>query len=271
VTNEERRPGGLPRRIALLLEYDGSRYSGSQYQKNAPSIQAELEAAFNKLTGETLRAAFASRTDAGVHARGQVASFVTCVSHALEAFVGGLNHWLPSDIAVRRAVEVPTGFDVRRHARSREYRYAIHRSPVRSPLLQPFAWQVAESLDVEAMERAAAGLVGRYDFAAFTGGGADVRGSTLRRVHRCELSARGPLLVLLMEANAFLPHQVRRTVGALVQVGTGRLDVERFTALVREAVPDTLGPAAPAQGLCLMRVNYPGLDLGERCDEDIYP
>ncbi len=271
MAREDRSPRGQARRIALLLEYDGSRYSGSQYQKNARSIQAELEAALNKLTGESLRAAFAGRTDAGVHARGQVASFVTRAPYELEAFVGGLNRWLPSDIAVRRAVEVPPGFDVRRRACSREYRYTIYRSQVRSPLLQGFTWQVAEPLDVEAMRRAAAGLVGERDFAAFTGSAAGVRGSTVRTVYRCEISTRGHLLDLLMEATAFLPHQVRRTAGALVEVGLGRQSAERLLALIREAVPDTLGPAAPAQGLCLMRVKYPGLDLGERCDEDLYP
>ncbi len=271
MAEEDRGPAGQARRIALLLEYDGSRYSGSQYQKNAPSIQAELEAALNKLTGESLRAAFAGRTDAGVHARGQVASFATRAPYGLKAFVGGLNRWLPADIAVRRAMEVPLGFDVRRRASSREYRYAIHRSPVRSPLLQRFAWQVGETLDVEEMRRAAAGLVGRRDFAAFAGSGLKIGGRTVRTVYRCELSLRGPLVFLLMEANAFLPHQVRRTAGALVQVGLGRQSAEQFLALAREAVPGTMGPAAPAQGLCLMRVSYPGIDPGEECDEDVYP
>jgi tRNA pseudouridine38-40 synthase len=271
VAQEDRRPTGQARRIAVLLEYDGSCYGGSQYQKNAPSIQAELEAALNKLTGESLRTAFAGRTDAGVHARGQAASFVTRAPYRVEAFAGGLNRWLPSDIAVRGAMEVRSDFDVRRGACSREYRYTIYRSLVRSPLFQRFTWQVPQPLDVEAMRRAAAGLVGEQDFAAFTGSAAAVRGSTVRTVHRCELSVRGSFVVLVMEANAFLPHQVRRTVGALVVVGLGRQSAEQFLALVREAVPDTMGPTAPAQGLCLMRVKYPGLDLGEQCDEDIYP
>ena len=253
-----RQAGVRQRRLALVLEYDGRRYGGSQYQKNAPSIQGELEAALNKLTGENLRTAFAGRTDAGVHARGQVASFVTGSRHEPEAFVRGLNYWLPADIAVQRALEVPLDFDVRRRARSREYRYLVLNSPLPSPLLQAFTWQVAEQLDVEAMREAASLLVGRHDFAAFAG---PVAGSTVRSLHRCELKAQGRLLAVYMEADAFLPHQVRRTVGALVQVGLGRQSAADLAALLREPQPGVAGPAAPPQGLCLMKVNYPGLDL----------
>ena len=247
------------RRLALVLEYEGSRYGGSQYQKNAPSIQGELEAALNKLTGENLRATFAGRTDAGVHARGQVASFVTGSRHEPEAFVRGLNRWLPADIAVQRALEVPLDFDVRRRARSREYRYLVLNSPVPSPLLQAFTWQVKEPLDAEVMQQAASSLVGRHDFAAFA---PPVTGSTERTLHRCEVKARGRLLTVRVEADAFLPHQVRRTVGALVQVGRGRQSGSEFAALLSTPRPGVAGPTAPSQGLCLVRVNYTGLDLG---------
>jgi tRNA pseudouridine38-40 synthase len=247
------------RRLALVLEYDGSRYGGSQYQKNAPSIQGELEAALNKLTGENLRAAFAGRTDAGVHARGQVASFVTGSRHEPEAFVRGLNHWLPADIAVQRAREVPLDFDVRRRARSREYRYLVLNGPAPSPLLQPFTWRVKQPLDAEVMQEAAGSLVGRHDFAAFA---PPVTGSTERTLRRCEVKAWGRLLALHMEADAFLPHQVRRTVGALVQVGRGRQSPKEFATLLSTPRPGVAGPTAPPQGLCLMRVNYTGTDLG---------
>ena len=246
------------RRLALVLEYDGSRYGGSQYQKNAPSIQGELEAALNKLTGENLRATFAGRTDAGVHARGQVAAFVTGSRLEPEAFVRGLNHWLPADIAAQWALEVPLDFDVRRRARSREYRYLVLQAPVPSPLLQSFAWRVKEPLDVEAMKEAASPLVGRHDFAVFAG---PVAGSTVRTLHRCEVKAQGRLLAVSMEADAFLPHQVRRTLGALVQVGRRQQSVEEFAALVRTSRPGAAGPTAPPQGLCLMRVNYTALNL----------
>jgi tRNA pseudouridine38-40 synthase len=256
----------VARRLALLLEYDGARYSGSQFQKNAPSIQGELEAALNKLTSETVRVTFAGRTDAGVHARGQVASFLTRSCHGVDVFVRGLNHWLPADIAVRRAVEVPIDFDPRRRACRRWYRYTVHNWPQRSPLRRQLAWHVEAPLDLEAMRSAAASLPGRRDFAAFAGRVSPPGGATVRTLYRCSVERCEPLVIVDMEADAFLPHQVRRTVGALVEVGRGRLIVEGFEALTRTAEPASAGPTAPAHGLCLMRVDYPDLDLFEMSD-----
>jgi len=259
---------GPARRIALVLEYDGSRYGGSQIQKNAPTIQGELEGALRRLTGAGCRVALAGRTDAGVHARGQVASFPTGAPYDIGAFVGGLNRWLPDDIAVRRAAEVPPDFDPRRRARRRLYRYLIYNDPVPSPLLRGRAWHLEEPLDMGAMAQAAASLVGRHDFAAFAAELANPRASTVRTVYRIELRRRGRLLVLLTEAGSFLPHQVRRTVGALAQVGLGRQTPQEFAAMLQEARPGVAGPTAPAQGLCLMRVTYAGLNLSEETDID---
>jgi tRNA pseudouridine38-40 synthase len=246
------------RRLALVLEYDGSGYGGSQIQKNALSIQQELETALRKLTGESPRVAFAGRTDAGVHARGQVAAFSTTSTLETDVFMRGLNAWLPERIAVRRATEVAERFDPRRHAGSRTYRYAIYNAPTRSPLWRSHAWHLAEPLDTEAMQREANVLVGERDFAAFSRR-EGVR--TIRCLRRSEVTRRGPLVLLEFEANAFLRQQVRRTVGALVQVGTGRLSSSAFHDLLRRAEPASAGPVAPAHGLCLLRVSYPGLDL----------
>ena len=259
---------GPARRIALVLEYDGGRYGGSQIQKNAPTIQGELEEAIRRLTGASCRVAFAGRTDAGVHARGQVASFLTRAPYEADVFVRGLNRWLPDDIAVRRAAEAPLDFDPRRRARRRLYRYLIYNDPVPSPLLRGRAWHVAEPLDIGAMARAAACLVGRHDFAAFAEKLANPRASTVRTVYRFEMRRRGRLLVLLMEAGSFLPHQIRRTVGPLVEVGLGRQTPEEFAGTLQEACPGAAGPAAPPQGLCLMRVTYTDLNLGEETDID---
>lgn len=246
------------RRIALVLEYDGRPYGGSQVQKHTASIQGELEAALERLTGERLRIAFAGRTDAGVHASGQVAAFTTASSLPVETFVRGLNAWLPQEIAVRRAIEAPPDFDPRRHAASRTYRYTIYNAPIRSPLWRDRAWHVVEPLDDAAMQRAASSLLGRHDFAAFS---RREGVSTVRCVRRCDVERRGPLVTVEMEANAFLRHQVRRTVGALVQVGTGRLSPAAFRGLLRGRQPCAAGPVAPARGLCLLRVDYTGLDL----------
>ena len=143
------------RRIALVLEYDGIAFYGSQLQKNAPTIQETLELAIQKLTGSRPRAAFAGRTDAGVHAKGQVAAFDTDSKLAIETFRTGLNAWLPDQIAVRNAREVPLDFDPRRHAVNREYQYAIYNAASRSPLTRERAWHVPTPLDTSAMNEAA--------------------------------------------------------------------------------------------------------------------
>ena len=263
---------GSRRRIALLLEYDGSRYGGSQIQKNAPTVQGSLEGAIKRLTGEMARVAFAGRTDAGVHARGQVASFLTWRPFGAMVFVDGLNYWLPDDIAVRRAREVALEFDVRRRARGRLYRYLVYNDRAPSPLLRQRAWHVKQPLDVAAMRQAAAYLVGRHDFAAFAAGLERPGASTVRTVHRFDVRRSGRLVSFEAEADAFLPHQVRRTVGALVEVGLGRQMPQWFEELLWAAKPATAGPAAPPQGLCLMRVTYPDLDFDEETDiyEDIH-
>jgi len=154
-------------RIVLILEYDGTNYHGSQLQANAPTIQGEIEKALSKLTGERTRANAASRTDAGVHAKGQVISFRTRSALPLKAFVDGLNHYLPRDIAVKEAFRADDSFDVRRGALSREYKYYILNSPTRSPMRQDFSYRVNGKLDVKTMQRACQALIGKHDFASF--------------------------------------------------------------------------------------------------------
>jgi tRNA pseudouridine38-40 synthase len=251
------RTGG--RRIAVLLEYDGTAYRGSQYQENGPSIQKELESAIQELTGQTVRAAFAGRTDAGVHALGQVAAFDIESRLTAAGLVPGLNRFLPRDIAVRAATEVERGFDPRRDARSRVYRYRIDNRRVRSPLERDRVWHVPKLLDVAAMERAAKRLEGAHDFAAFAG---PFDGLTRRTLRRCEVTARCGRVLVEMEAQAFLPHQVRRTVGPLVEAGLGRMTDDALAALLEKAEPSSAGPAAPACGLYLVRIAYDGLDFG---------
>ncbi len=260
---------GIRRRVALLLEYDGTQYGGSQIQKNAPTIQGSLEGAIKRLTGETTRVAFAGRTDAGVHACGQVASFLTSRPFDAKLFVDGLNYWLPDDIAVRRAQEVEFGFDVRRHATGRQYRYLVYNDKAPSPLLRQRAWHVKQPLDVVAMQRAAECLAGRHDFAAFAGALERPGASTIRTACRVEVRRAGSLVQADMWADAFLPHQVRRTVGALVEVGVGRQEPQWIGELLREAKPSTAGPAAPPQGLCLMRVRYPNLSFEQEEDGSV--
>jgi len=259
------------RRLALLIEYDGTAYGGSQYQKNAPTIQGSLERAISSLTGELNRVALAGRTDAGVHARGQVASFTTSSRHPPEVFVKAMNHHLPEDISVIAAAEVPVAFDPRRHARRRWYRYTIHNAPQRPVLRRRYAWHVPEALQLSEMQAAAAALVGRHDFAAFCQPSALGGRRTLRLVERSQVGRCGRRLLFDIEADGFLPQMVRRLVGALVDVGRGRLSIKAFEALLSEARPGTASFAAPPHGLCLMRVRYDHGLFDEETDEDIQP
>jgi tRNA pseudouridine38-40 synthase len=245
------------RRIALVVEYDGTAYAGSQYQKNAPTIQEELEKALNKLTGEQTRLALAGRTDAGVHAKGQVVSFRTQAPYDVEVFVRALNANLPQDIVVRSARQVPLSFQVRRQAKRRWYRYLIHNGRQRPALRRGYCWHIAQPLDVQAMQAAAQHLVGEHDLAAFAAPSAP--GSAVRTVYKAEVQRRRSWVIFDIEANSFLLQQVRRTVGALVQVGLGKQTVQDFRSLLASAQRGTATVAAPPQGLCLMAVEYEGL------------
>lgn len=243
------------RRLALLLEYDGSRHAGSQLQANGPSIQGELEHALAEMTGSSTRVAFAGRTDAGVHALGQVVAFDTRTVYGCEEFVGGLNMRLPAAISVRAAREVDPAFDPRRGALARRYRYAIVSSVTRAPLQRGRAWQVAAALDLGAMQAAASLLVGEHDFAAFAAREA-ARLSTRREIYRACVGRHGRMIRIELTANAFLMHQVRRTVAALVDVGSGRLPMAEFVRHLHEARPGSYERAAPPHGLCLVSVTY---------------
>ncbi len=249
-------------RVALLLEYDGAAYGGSQLQRNAPSIQGELERALAALIGAPVRAALAGRTDAGVHASGQVAAFTTAARHGPATYVRALNALLPPDIAVRAAAEVDEGFDPRRHAVRRLYRYCILAGSTRRPLWRRSAWHVPVSLDTTAMAQALAVLPGEHDFAAFGGLPGPGR-STIRRMERAWLEQhQGEGIGVWLEANAFLPHQVRRTVGALVEIGRGRLAPEVFAEWLAGPRAGRAGPAAPPQGLTLVSVAYRAAPAG---------
>jgi len=244
--------------VILIIEYDGTNYHGSQFQANATTIQGEIEKALQKLTGERTRIKAASRTDAGVHAKGQVVSFRTGFGIPLKSFVEGLNHYLPQDIAVKEAYRADDSFDVRRSALSREYKYYILNSPTRSPIRQGFSFRVTGNLDIEAMNHACQALVGRHDFASFVSSAGTAREKgTVRNVYQAEVTQDGDMIVLHMVAKSFLPHQVRNTVGSLIKVGRGKMTVNEFHSMVEAGTPGLARPAAPADGLCLIRVNYP--------------
>lgn len=255
-------------KVVLIVEYDGAHYHGFQLQAGVPTIQGEIEKALEKLTGDKTRVIAASRTDAGVHARGQVVSFRTKSSHSLQTFVKGMNYYLPKDIAVKTAHRVRDSFNVRRSAVSREYNYYMLNSSVRSPLREGYSYLVPGNLDISAMNRACQLLLGEHDFASFaTSMGVELR-STVRRVYKAEVRREGELVIFNIVANSFLAHQVRNTIGALIKVGLGNMSDDEFYGIMIAKKMGLAGPTAPACGLCLMQVNYQR-PLEEENDENI--
>jgi tRNA pseudouridine38-40 synthase len=244
--------------VKLVLEYDGSRYVGWQVQPNGPSIQAEVERALATLHKSPRRVVAAGRTDAGVHARGQVVSLALAGERPLplDAYVKGMNALLPDDVAVLAASVEPDGFDARRSASGKRYRYRIELAPTRRPLTRREAWQLFRPLDVAAMRAAAAHLVGRHDFASFQA--ADCAcDHAVRELTRLDVAERPGGLDVVCEATAFVKHMVRNLVGTLVEVGLGRRDAASMPALLAAADRARAGRTAPPQGLCLEEVFYP--------------
>lgn len=247
----------MTRRIALVIEYDGTGYAGFQRQANAPSVQEELENAIESLTTARATVRGAGRTDAGVHAHAQVAAFDTESALPVERIVAGLNHYLGEQIAVHAAYEVAPTFDPRRHAKSRVYRYRLLESRSSSPLRRGVTHRVVHRLDEETMRRAAASLVGEHDFRAFSGAQPQGR-SFVRRMMRSDVVREGDELIVELEANAFLPQQVRRTAGALVDVGLGRMTVSAFERMLESGAQGAAETVLPARGLTLQEVRYAG-------------
>lgn len=254
------RSDGFPSslRLAALVEYDGTEYGGFQVQTGVRTIQQELEQALAAVTRQEVRVVPAGRTDAGVHALGQVVHLQVAWRHGLGDLQRAWNANLPRDIAIRALAQVPPSFHARYSARSRVYRYQIDNEPVRRPLLGRYAWHVDRPLDVRRMAEAAALLVGRHDLRTF--GQAPQGENTVRTVLRAECRADGPLVWVEVEADAFLQHMMRRIVATLVTVGRGRLPVGEFGDIMRSRDPRRAAGLAPPNGLCLVAVRYdPGL------------
>jgi len=244
------------RNIRLLLEYDGSRYHGWQRQSGDLSIQQVLEESLQRLTGEPVKLIGSGRTDAGVHALGQVASFRTGSTIPLKAFHEGLNSMLPYDIAVLEAREAPPEFHARKAALSKTYEYRILNRPSRSPLHHHYGWWVSHKLDAAALTAAALALPGEHDFSAFRASGSGNR-NPVRRV----LAARwqthpGGWLRFTISGNGFLRGMVRSLVGTMVEVGKGKAEPALLVELLKSGERRRAGPTAPPQGLYLVAVVY---------------
>jgi tRNA pseudouridine38-40 synthase len=238
-----------------LVEYDGTGYHGFQVLSGWPSVQGQLEQVLLRLTGQAIRIRYAGRTDAGVHAQGQVIAADVRWRHSLVDLERAWNALLPADIAVREVARVtdPT-FHPRFSARSRVYRYTVWTAPWRSPLHGRYAHHEARPLDVACMNRAAALLVGSHDFATF---GQPTQGdSTVRNVMRAGWQQIDSVLHFEIEANAFLRRMVRTIVGTLLAVGIGQQSVDSVAEVLAARDRSLAAPPAPACGLCLVEVKY---------------
>ncbi|HDQ71576.1 MAG TPA: tRNA pseudouridine(38-40) synthase TruA [Chloroflexi bacterium] len=241
-------------RVRAVVAYDGTDYSGFQRQANAPTVQEALEIALEQVTQEAVSILAAGRTDAGVHAAGQVIAFDTSWRHGPKVLQRALNAVLPRDVVVRDVERAALDFHPRYDAIRRYYRYSLYNAPVRCPLARRFRLHVAKPLDVGAMQQAAQILLGEHDFAAF---GQPPQGTvTIRHVFRAEWKGEAPNWAFDVEANAFLYRMVRSIVGTLLQVGQGRMSVEAFENVLASRERGQAGPTAPPHGLCLIKVLY---------------
>lgn len=244
------------RNIKLLVEYDGKNYAGFQIQRQGEiSIQLRLEEAVEAVTGERTKLTSAGRTDAGVHALGQVVNFSTGASIPVDRFPYALNTQLPPDIVVWGAEEVAPSFHARKSARSKVYRYTIYNAPFPSPLWRLLSYHWRDPLNHEAMARAADHFLGRHDFGGFRTTGSTA-GTTVRNVLDASVTRDGSLVYFTVEADGFLYNMVRIMAGTLLEVGNGRLSPDELPGIMVARDRRLAGRTLPPQGLCLVKVKY---------------
>jgi len=246
----------MTKNFKLIIEYDGSRYHGWQRQKDEPSIQGELEKALKTITAKKVTVVGSGRTDAGVHAEGQVANFECDTRLKPEALMNALNSLLAQDIKVKACEQVNASFHARYDAKSKIYHYRILNRATPAAIGRQYLWFVRKALNREAMRAAIAHILGRHDFKAFEGSGSP-RMSSTRHVYSAGLvEHEGGLLVFHIEADGFLRYMVRNIVGTLVDVGLKKLTPHDFKRILDSKDRSQAGATAPAQGLILVEVKY---------------
>jgi len=251
-----RRAAGAKKNYKVTLEYDGSLYHGWQRQRGVLTIQEVVETCLETITCEPVRLHAAGRTDAGVHACGQVANFHTRSRIPTEGLFHGLNSLLPSDIVALKLEEVPLDFHARFKARSKLYQYRVHNGSVAPALGRQYAWHIRQPLDWQRIEECLQLLVGRHDFASFKAAGSRVS-QTERTIIDARISkAGGDIWIISLQADGFLRHMVRTIVGTLMEAGRGKLTGEDFAEIVAARDRRQAGMTAPARGLFLRRVFY---------------
>ncbi len=241
--------------VKLIVEYDGTRYAGWQRQPDQPTIQEAIETAIRQLTQVSLSVVAAGRTDAGVHALGQVVSFRIQKNWSAHEWVKGMNARLPDDIAVRSAALMPDEFHARYAAKGKLYQYRILNRPERPALDRAYVWHVHKPLAIDPMRQAAALLVGPHDFSSFEGTLTDNE-DPICRLERLAITHHEHFVIIEAYADRFLKHMVRNIVGTLVEVGAGNRTATNLQEVLSAKDRTKAGRTAPPQGLCLMRVDY---------------
>lgn len=241
--------------LKLTLEYEGTAYHGWQIQPELPTIQGILQETAKRISGEEVRITGAGRTDAGVHALGQVANFRTGKALAPDRWQRAFNGLLPPDIVVRHIEVAPDDFDARRSAKQKTYQYAILNAPHPPALDRHWLLHVPEPLEIALMAEAATALVGERDFSAFRAADGDSANS-IRRVSEARFDPEGNRIHFVITGDGFLKHMIRIVVGTLLDVGRGRVTPERFREILQSKDRQRAGRTASAHGLCLIRVNY---------------
>lgn len=243
------------RRIKLVIHYDGTAYHGWASQPETATIQGTIENAIERLCGQKIEICGSSRTDAGVHALGQVAHFDIDSPVPTENFTKALNNILPEDIVIAEAAQTTLEFDAISSTKTKWYRYSIYTAAIRPVLEIHHCWHRPAALNIEAMKRAAAIMIGTKDFKSFASA-ADQRQSSVRTIHRCDVTGNQPWVHIDVEADGFLYNMVRNIVGTLVEVGRGRWQPDYMDDILAARDRNAAGPIAPASGLCLMQIYY---------------
>ncbi|GAA0858398.1 tRNA pseudouridine(38-40) synthase TruA [Aliiglaciecola litoralis] len=243
-------------RIALGIEYDGAQYSGWQRQSTAPSVQMHLERALSIVANQPILVKCAGRTDAGVHATGQVVHFDSPVFRPDRGWTMGVNANMPADIAVRWVKSVPEDFHARFSAQARRYRYIIFNHPFRPAIMSQGVTHVYTALDHEKMHEAAQCLVGEHDFSAFRASLCQSK-SPIRRLEHIEVTRKGQYIMIDVQANAFVHHMVRNIAGSLIVIGSGEQPVDWMNKLLQDKDRTQAAATAKPNGLYLVKVVYP--------------
>ena len=246
---------GVKRNIQILLEYDGSNYHGWQRQKNALTVQEKVEEAIKQITKEDIRLIGSSRTDSGVHARGQSANFYTGSKIPIEKIPYALNSKLPIDIRIYQAIERPMGFHSCYDAIGKKYTYHIQNSAFHSALEYNRAWHIPQKLSIENMRKANEFLIGTHDFSAFRASGSLIK-TSIRTITSSKLIRKDKKIILEIQGNGFLYHMVRIIMGTLVEVGMGKISYEEIMDIIKSKDRSRAGITAPAHGLYLEKVFY---------------